>query len=145
MGSFGVHLGHLGSFGVIGGYSENNIPAGHPPQHASNGIGGGLSPHFAGSLQPRHSVKHASVVSEKKDHFLAMKAIKRNSCAITSLVQFTSKVLDWYSPRTVRVLASIVTSPTVGISSRIFFILSLMSSSVTLSLTANGTVISNST
>lgn len=44
----------------------NNIPAGHPPQHASNGIGGGLSPHFAGSLQPRHSVKHASVVSEKK-------------------------------------------------------------------------------
>ena len=123
----------------------NNIPAGHPPQHASNGIGGGLSPHFAGSLQPRHSVKHASVVSEKKDHFLAMKAIKRNSCAITSLVQFTSQVLDWYSPRTVRVLASIVTSPTVGISSRIFFILSLMSSSVTLSLTANGTVISNST
>ena len=48
----------------------NNIPAGHPPQHASNGIGGGLSPHFAGSLQPRHSVKHASVVSKKILSFL---------------------------------------------------------------------------
>ena len=45
--------------------NKNNVPAGHPPQHASNGIGGGLSPHFAGSLQPRHSVKHASVVSKK--------------------------------------------------------------------------------
>ena len=54
----------LGPFRVIWGHLVNNIPAGHPPQHASNGIGGGLSPHFAGSLQPRHSVKHASVVSE---------------------------------------------------------------------------------
>ena len=47
-------------------FGLKNVPAGHPPQHASNGIGGGLSPHFAGSLQPRHSVKHASVVSKRQ-------------------------------------------------------------------------------
>ena len=41
-----------------------HLPAGQPPQHASNGIGGGILLHGRTPLQPRQSVKQASVVSE---------------------------------------------------------------------------------